>query len=478
MNGVKAVATRTMDRRTLLKLAVGASGAAVVAGVTPGPVTAQPKGQFQGVTINFITSPEVHEVALADKMSEIAKTLGMILQARFLNGDELTQKVVLDFVSGANTWDLIYTLGVQNMYEFYNRGMIDVLDGLIASTGSQSTLAWPEFTQAAQRAVRFQNRTLGIPTTTSTPAVAYRLDLFEDPRERAAFKARFGYDLAPPNSYQQFLEIGQFFTRKRGELLAGKPLDADFYGSAFPNKKGVYLWHSYENMILAYGINLYNPRTRKAEFDGPNGLAAAQMYKALLAIQPSSNLNDSSAESTALFASGHAAMIVQYFDRVVLNTIKPDVPVYGKIGYALPPAEPNHPRGWKHAFRDGPGVIAVSSRSEHKAAALQLLIAASTTEAQVDMAKKHPGYMPSRARAIEATIAQYPAAGYVLRAEADPGAQTDVGVLPYPSILRAQEIADQVSTAISSVLTGGNIQSALSTAQRQIQTTLDTIKLS
>jgi len=466
-----------MDRRTLLKLAGAVSGVVVAEGGRAlAPVGAQPKGQFQGVTINFITSPEVHEVALAEKMTDIAKTWGATLQVRFLNGDELTQKVVLDYVSGARTWDLIYTLGVQNMYEFYNRGIIDALDGLIAKTGIQSMLAWSDFTKAAQHALTFQNKTLGIPTTTSTPAIAYRLDLFEDPRERSAFKARYGYDLAPPSSYKQFFDIGQFFTRKKGELLTGKPLEADFYGTSFPNKKGVYLWHSYENMLLAYGVTMYNPKTRRAEFDSPQSLAAAEMYKSFQAIQPSSNLNDSSAESTAFFASGHAAMVVQYFDRVVLNTVKKDVPVYGKVGYALPPAEPGNPRGWKHAFRDGPGVIAVSSLSGHKEAALQLLVAASTTEAQIDMSRKHPGYMPSRSRAIEAAIAQYPAAGYLIRAEADPGAQTDVGVLPYPSILRAEEIADAVSTAISSVLTGGDTKEALGSAQRQIQTILDTIK--
>ncbi len=49
----------------------------------------------------------------------------------------------------------------------------------------------------------------------------YRKDLFEDPAEQAAFKARYGYDLPKPNengvlhftNEGQFLEVAMFFTR-------------------------------------------------------------------------------------------------------------------------------------------------------------------------------------------------------------------------------------------------------------------------
>ena len=39
----------------------------------------------------------------------------------------------------------------------------------------------------------------------------YRKDLFDDPDNQAAFKAKYGYDLAPPKNYQQFGDIACFF---------------------------------------------------------------------------------------------------------------------------------------------------------------------------------------------------------------------------------------------------------------------------
>jgi ABC-type glycerol-3-phosphate transport system substrate-binding protein len=41
----------------------------------------------------------------------------------------------------------------------------------------------------------------------------YRKDLFGDPAEKEAFKAKYGYDLAPPETWKQYYDIAEFFTR-------------------------------------------------------------------------------------------------------------------------------------------------------------------------------------------------------------------------------------------------------------------------
>ncbi len=48
----------------------------------------------------------------------------------------------------------------------------------------------------------------------------YRKDLLEDPENQAAFKAKYGYDLAPPADYTQFGDIACFLTEK----YAARPL--------------------------------------------------------------------------------------------------------------------------------------------------------------------------------------------------------------------------------------------------------------
>ena len=39
-------------------------------------------------------------------------------------------------------------------------------------------------------------------------------------------------------TWDDFENIGEFFQRKKGEMLAGKPADDDFYGIAFQAGKG------------------------------------------------------------------------------------------------------------------------------------------------------------------------------------------------------------------------------------------------
>ena len=58
----------------------------------------------------------------------------------------------------------------------------------------------------------------------------YRADLFDDEGEKAAFKTKYGYDLGVPTDWKQHRDIAEFFTRKKGDNLKGKPLDKDFYG--------------------------------------------------------------------------------------------------------------------------------------------------------------------------------------------------------------------------------------------------------
>jgi len=71
---------------------------------------------------------------------------------------------------------------------------------------------------------------MGMPYYTYTMVSIYRDDLFADAGEQAAFKAKYGYDLAPATTWEQLRDQGEFFTRKKGEKLRGETLEHDFYG--------------------------------------------------------------------------------------------------------------------------------------------------------------------------------------------------------------------------------------------------------
>lgn len=54
---------------------------------------------------------------------------------------------------------------------------------------------------------------IGMPAWANTEIVFYRKDLWEDPANQAAFKEQYGYDLAPPATWQQWRDMARFFTK-------------------------------------------------------------------------------------------------------------------------------------------------------------------------------------------------------------------------------------------------------------------------
>jgi len=433
---------------------------------------------YKGVTLRFLTNANVHQKALATQFENIAKQWGMHVDVRYVTTDQLAKKVVLDYVAGADTWDLVYTGGVQRMYEWYDSGILVDLAPLIKKIGDAKILDWDGFTEGVRRAVKFDGKILGLAVATSDQALAYRKDLFDNAGEKVAFKARFGYDLVPPETYKQFHDVARFFTRKKGEKLAGNVLQNDFYGASSADKNGTFLWHTYENLILAFGVNLYDPTTKKVGLLSPANIAAAKFIQSIVPYLPPDHALMSTAESTNHFVNGDVAMFVEYFDRVVgavgqtKSIIKPD-----QVGYTFPPTEPGNPLGRKHAFRSGPAVVGIYGRSKNKEAAYKLLEAAMSTASQIQMMHDTPGYMPTKLVALQQLSKEDPVTEYLVKeGSADICACTDVVVMPYPSILKSSEIGDAISDAISAILTGANVESELAKAQTRVEKSVSTLK--
>ena len=75
---------------------------------------------------------------------------------------------------------------------------------------------------------QYQGVQYSVPTKYVLPYMVYRRDLVTD-EERANFKAAFGYDLPePPTEWQHVLDVSAFYTRDKGETLAGNVLERDF----------------------------------------------------------------------------------------------------------------------------------------------------------------------------------------------------------------------------------------------------------
>jgi multiple sugar transport system substrate-binding protein len=135
---------------------------------------------------------------------------------------------------------------------------------------------------------------------------AYRKDWFEDPKEKEAFKAKYGYELAVPTTYAQLRDIAEFFYRP----------DQKRYGIA------IYTDNSYDAMamgvesaIFSYGGELGDYATYKVDGitnskQAADGLA---MYKELYKFTPPGWGKTFFVEDNQAITGGLAAMSMNFF---------------------------------------------------------------------------------------------------------------------------------------------------------------------
>ena len=146
----------------------------------------------------------------------------------------------------------------------------------------------------------------GLPVNMDAYGFMYRKDLFEDPAEQAAFKEKYGKDLAPPQTYQDARDIAEFFTRPDQGLYGWGQMggrDYDFATTA----SNSYLW--------SFGGELYNPETFevKGYLDSPASVDGVQAYVDMFKFGPPGSGNWGWDEVNAAFQQGSLAMAMQWY---------------------------------------------------------------------------------------------------------------------------------------------------------------------
>jgi multiple sugar transport system substrate-binding protein len=135
---------------------------------------------------------------------------------------------------------------------------------------------------------------------------AYRKDWFEDPAEKAAFKAEYGRELAVPQTWSEFRDIAEFFNRPAERrhgciLMTGRDYDCLSMG--------------YESIMWAFGGSWGNNETFKVKgyADNKASIEALTFMKELLEFAPKGAANSDYGNNVEAFKNGSAAMAMDYF---------------------------------------------------------------------------------------------------------------------------------------------------------------------
>ena len=145
-----------------------------------------------------------------------------------IDNSQLYDKQIIEAVGKTGAYD-VYNIETAEKAGFAESGYILPMDDYIKANPDK--VKYDDIAPVlADVTTKYKGKIWGLPYYTYTQGQFYRADLFEDPTEQAAFKAKYGYDLKPPTTWDQMKDVAEFFTRKKGATLKGKPLEKDFYG--------------------------------------------------------------------------------------------------------------------------------------------------------------------------------------------------------------------------------------------------------
>ncbi|MCL6633672.1 MAG: extracellular solute-binding protein, partial [Alicyclobacillus herbarius] len=317
--------------------------------------------------------------------------------------DTVAQKVALDFSARSDKYQLIYADPYQMLAKYPN----DYVD--LNKFNTDPTLphipgGLKDFIQSQLLVDGYmgsKDHLYAIPYDCPTMVLAYRKDIFDNPKYKALFKKENGFDWTPgPNlTWEQYYTIEKWINK---EVKAGV-IKGVKYGAGDQAKEYDSLQCDFSDILAAYGgqyfsapnigsIGATNPG--KSLIDSKQAIEAATMYKKIVdAAAPGSTSWDWNGLGEA-FAAGDLAMAPEWHEFASTFENPAKSKVAGKVGFAVLPRGPVRSAN----IFGGTGIaINKDATPEQQKAAWLFIVWATSPQAQYMILKsKDGGETPTR----------------------------------------------------------------------------------
>lgn len=166
----------------------------------------------------------------------------------------------------------------------------------------------------------------------------YRRDLLADPRHQAAFKQRYGYALAVPQTWAQFRDAAEYFN---GQDLNGDGTpDHGLVMALKPGSQGMFNFMSLSASFVIGPTNArqywFDPQTMLPLVESPGHLRALEFFVDLVKLGPREMLTWDHGRGWDPFLAGRAAFALTWGDLGALAQ-QPGSKVKGRTGAAQAP---------------------------------------------------------------------------------------------------------------------------------------------
>ncbi len=369
---------------------------------------------------------------------------------------EMFTKTMQEFRASTGAYDALNVIPAW-MPDLANAGALEVLDPYVDKYGFRDELQMIAPTYRDNQ-MTVDGKIYGFPDDGDVFVLYYRTDVFGDPANQSEFKAKFGYDLAPPKTWQEFRDISGFLTEK---------FQPNMYGAGF-FREPPYVMYMFQERFRNEGGKFFDPETMAATINSDIGVRVFTEMRDENKMMPPGVETWGFVENLAAFLNGQTAMTISWppygrwaagygLEQEAFSWV-PKSQVAGKVGYALPPG--GHPQ-LAAGF-----ALSVASTSKNKDAAylfIQWLNSEQTSKQRVQLpyALRDP-FRTSHFESAE-YIGRWPEAKQYLDT-LKAGAET--GLLDL-SLLQTDKYEEALRQAISRLWAGEDPKSILDQAASQ-----------
>jgi multiple sugar transport system substrate-binding protein len=208
-----------------------------------------------------------------------------------------------------------------------DKGLVDPITSDVQDAPPED---WPGgWADSMRDLMTYEGEVYGLPYHDGPECFHYRTDLFESVAEQEAFREEYGRPLHVPKTWDEFLNVAEFFTRPDqglwGTTVAALP---DGHNNVYDFL--IQLW--------SRGGGLFDDDMNPT-FDDETGVEALQFYHDLIyeyEVAAPESVEMESVEVGQYWAGGNAAMMWNWAGFGAMAE-DPDSPVFGDVGYSIIP---------------------------------------------------------------------------------------------------------------------------------------------
>ncbi len=251
-------------------------------------------------------------------ISEFTRATGVQVIVKSVSLSDMYQLQTVSMQRGLGKYDVVtieagwakewaangYTVPITELVKTYDAAHIE-----------EFTTLSDNYYPALLNILSYNNELHSLPYNSYVMGNHYRKDLFDNPLEQQAFVKRFGYPLASPVTLEQLRDTAEFFTRKKGQRLAGKKLKKDFYGVALMSGNRPHINDELSSILWGLGGKWFFPEYEKSRIkgfhvraDSKQAKQAARYYVDLMQYAYPANVNFAFLEAATALKEGRVAM--------------------------------------------------------------------------------------------------------------------------------------------------------------------------